>query len=221
MSTTDTRAESKAESKADSKADAKIEKITSAARKLFHESGFEKTTMEEIARAVPMSKATLYAVFPNKEDVLLTICESHCEGMVKMMRAILEETDSDFLLALQTTLKKFLCSVYEESSSVRTPDTLVYVSARIRGRAHHRFQQMKNVIQSFLDAAHGEGETAKGADTAKQTEVIATMLGPYLPPYDRTLSAPQEGRPDRKVFDAEVDAFLNLIMNGLRAEKRS
>lgn len=212
MTTTDT--------KADAKADAKVEKITSAARKLFHENGFEKTTMEEIARAIPMSKATLYAVFPNKEDILLTICESHCASMVKLMRSILEETDSDFLPALQTTLKKFVGSVYEESSSVRTPDTLVYVSARIRGRAHHKFAEMKNVIQSFLDAALGEGELAKGTDTALQTEVIAMMLGAYLPPYDRTLSAPQEGRPDRKVFDSEVDTFLSLMVNGLRGERR-
>jgi AcrR family transcriptional regulator len=210
-----------AETKASSKADAKIGKIVDAARRLFHENGFEKTTMEEIARAVPMSKATLYAVFPNKEDILLTICETHCASMVKMMRSILEKTDSDFLPALQTTLKKFVGSVYEESSSVRTPDTLVYVSARIRSRAQHKFAEMKNVIQSFLDAALGEGELAKGTDTTLQTEVIATLLGAYLPPYDRTLAAPKEGRPDRKVFDSEVDTFLHLILNGLRGTKKT
>jgi AcrR family transcriptional regulator len=173
--------------------------------------------MEEIARAVPMSKATLYAVFPNKEDILLTMCENHCESMVSMMRSLLEETDADFLLALQKSLKRFIGSVYEESSSVRTPDTLVYVSARIRSRAHHKFQEMKSVIQSFLDAALGEGELPKGTDTAIQTEVITTMLGAFLPPYDRKLAAPQEGRPNRKVFDSEVDVFLNLILNGLRS----
>jgi AcrR family transcriptional regulator len=53
--------------------DSKSEKILAVAFQLFHQHGFKKVTMSEIAEAAGMSRPTLYAAFSSKEAILETI----------------------------------------------------------------------------------------------------------------------------------------------------
>ena len=45
-------------------------------RRLFTAKGYEETTMEDIAEAAEVSKATLYNYFSSKENLLLGIAEA-------------------------------------------------------------------------------------------------------------------------------------------------
>ena len=49
----------------------KKDAIFSAAAKIFAEKGYEKTTLEEIAAALNMTKSNIYYYFKGKEDILL------------------------------------------------------------------------------------------------------------------------------------------------------
>jgi TetR/AcrR family fatty acid metabolism transcriptional regulator len=49
------------------------ERIIDAARKLFAENGYQKTTVMDIGREAELSEAALYEYFKGKEDLLLTI----------------------------------------------------------------------------------------------------------------------------------------------------
>jgi len=49
--------------------DVKNDKILSAAFRLFHQHGFKKVTMSDIAAAAEMSRPTLYAAFSSKEAI--------------------------------------------------------------------------------------------------------------------------------------------------------
>ncbi|MBU8815203.1 TetR family transcriptional regulator [Mycolicibacterium goodii] len=48
------------------------ERIVAAAAALFEAQGITATTMEQIAAAAPVSKRTLYAHFPTKDELVLT-----------------------------------------------------------------------------------------------------------------------------------------------------
>jgi TetR/AcrR family transcriptional regulator, mexJK operon transcriptional repressor len=52
--------------------------IVDAARRAFLECGFAETSMEAIARAANVSKATLYAYFPSKEALFSHLIETDC-----------------------------------------------------------------------------------------------------------------------------------------------
>lgn len=52
--------------------------ILSAARTQFLEQGFADTSMDAIARAAGVSKATLYAYFPSKETLFRNLIEIEC-----------------------------------------------------------------------------------------------------------------------------------------------
>ena len=47
-----------------------IEKVIPCAGKLFRKYGYKKTTVDDIAYGIHISKKTLYDVFPSKENIL-------------------------------------------------------------------------------------------------------------------------------------------------------
>lgn len=57
----------------------KESQVVAAAREEFLRQGFAKTSMEAIARAANVSKATLYAYFPSKEALFSYLIENECE----------------------------------------------------------------------------------------------------------------------------------------------
>lgn len=198
------------------KAEVKTKKILESARELFRVNSYEKTTMEEIARAIPMSKATLYAAFSNKEEIILAICERHCDYLEKILLETLEGAKSNYLDTLHEMLKQYVSSVYEEASSVRTPETLVYVNSQIKSRFHDRFSRTKGIVKSALDKAIAANEISSDSSSEILCEVITSAITPYLPPYPRALSSPQVDRPDKETFDTEVEVFLDLLLYGLK-----
>jgi AcrR family transcriptional regulator len=56
----------------------KFHLILEAARELFLDQGFDSTSMELVARAARVSKATLYVHFEGKEALLLALVEEEC-----------------------------------------------------------------------------------------------------------------------------------------------
>ena len=50
-----------------------------AAIKLFSENGFEKTSIEELAREAGIGKGTIYSYFQTKTDILHAFCEDELE----------------------------------------------------------------------------------------------------------------------------------------------
>lgn len=62
-------------------------KIIKAAYKLFEEKGYHSTSMDDIAKEVGVSKASLYSYFKSKEDILkVTVDESLTEPFIKTFK---------------------------------------------------------------------------------------------------------------------------------------
>ncbi|MDJ0387941.1 TetR/AcrR family transcriptional regulator [Roseomonas sp. E05] len=59
--------------------------ILEAAAELFMAEGFGAVSMDAVARAAQVSKATLYAHFPGKEALFLEIISANCRKMQAMM----------------------------------------------------------------------------------------------------------------------------------------
>ena len=45
---------------------------------LLTQNSVQATSFADIAKAVNLSKGTLYYYFPSKEDVVLQVCENYC-----------------------------------------------------------------------------------------------------------------------------------------------
>ena len=68
-----------------------VERILSASMKLFHEKGFEHTSMQDIVDASDMSKGAIFYHFKSKEEVFEAAMEVQYENTIKTMFAWLAE----------------------------------------------------------------------------------------------------------------------------------
>jgi AcrR family transcriptional regulator len=71
------------------------EQILAASRHLFLDQGFESTTMEQIAEASDVSRATLFNYYPGKKAILLALAsslEARITGLVEHYRNRSDDT---------------------------------------------------------------------------------------------------------------------------------
>ena len=71
------------------------ERMLEAAEALFHQKGFEATTIDDISKASGYSRRTLYAYFVNKEDFLRQIVRKGLERLDKALDAALRRKSFD------------------------------------------------------------------------------------------------------------------------------
>ena len=72
----------------------KRQEIIKVAAQLFDELGYERTSMAAIAAKIGGSKATLYAYFPSKEELLRSVLEQDVhEESDRLLQELMSETD--------------------------------------------------------------------------------------------------------------------------------
>jgi AcrR family transcriptional regulator len=196
----------------------KRQRITAAARELFLDQGYEKTTMEEIARSVPMSKATLYTEFSNKEEVLLEICRNHCDEMNARLAAIVDTAEKDYLKTLKTILLTLVEGVYGVAASLRSPEALIYESTRLQTLLVDRTERMPEIIHQLLEKARSQGEIEMDTDLSLLANVVLSALTAYLPPYMHHFTKPS--RPKLESIKEDLGMLLDLLCDGLRKSRK-
>jgi AcrR family transcriptional regulator len=75
--------------------------ILRVAEELFHEQGYEKTTIHNIAERCGLSKGDLYHHFKSKEEVLKRICYRHYIYLKETFLPIVEDTEPSMLEKLR------------------------------------------------------------------------------------------------------------------------
>src|SRR5580658_8047831 len=63
------------------------ETIAATAIRMFLESGFDRVSITDIARAADVSRRTLFAYFPTKEDLVLQRFADHEDEAARIVRA--------------------------------------------------------------------------------------------------------------------------------------
>ncbi len=90
--------------------------VLRAATELIGEKGFAFTTMDEIAERAGISKATIYKLFPSKENLLLRVLEALNEEIV---REVKELPRDKFPEAFPRLLDLFLAQVEKRQNFVK------------------------------------------------------------------------------------------------------
>ncbi|WP_340123754.1 TetR/AcrR family transcriptional regulator [Methylobacter svalbardensis] len=67
--------------------------ILDAATRMFLAHGYRNVSMEKIAQAAPVSKATLYKHFDSKNALLATVISGLCESLLQTMTQAMIESD--------------------------------------------------------------------------------------------------------------------------------
>ena len=70
----------------------KFDQVLAGAREVFMADGFEGASVDDIARAAGVSKATLYSYFPDKRLLFMEVAQAECTRMADRALELIEET---------------------------------------------------------------------------------------------------------------------------------
>ena len=85
----------------------KREQVIEAARKLFHQFGFKKVSMEEIAKEAGVTKKTIYMYFASKEELLKYFIQEEITNMEKIVEKV-EAKHQDFFETVNEAIYEIL-----------------------------------------------------------------------------------------------------------------
>lgn len=71
------------------------ERIIEAASNIIMEKGVDNTTLSDIAKAVGISKGTIYYYYPSKNDLIYEITERHLDTITAEMMALVNSVKDD------------------------------------------------------------------------------------------------------------------------------
>lgn len=90
----------------ESKISQKYSLILEAAACVFSEKGYSVASMDEIAAAAPVSKATLYAHFKDKKELFSEMIRYRCRKLAETISHALD-SDADLYVGLRTIAQQF------------------------------------------------------------------------------------------------------------------
>ncbi len=151
-----------------------LARILPAARKLFAERGYAKTTFKEVGLAVGMTPAALYAYYPSKAALYQATCE-HTQDLLlgQYLEAIGEGG------TLRDQLRKILqagAKAHDEDSSI----TGLLAAITLEMRRHPEVAELMldrqnatfELIAGAFAEAQGRGEVSDHATPEEQARVV-------------------------------------------------
>lgn len=130
-------------------------KIVELTEEKFFRDGFYKTTMDEIASELKMSKKTIYKFFPSKEDLVVAISKHFMEGVKSKIVPALN-TDKNAIEKL-AELNHILARVSEKVSPKRMDEIKRYFPKLWIEIDSFRTKMMFANITKVIDQGKAEG----------------------------------------------------------------
>lgn len=190
-------------------ANPKVRQIVEAARRLFMADGYGATSMDSIARAAGVSKATLYAHFTNKAELFAAIIGGECQRFAHMLWSREAETDDVRLVLLQVAHAKFQFADAPEPRAIYR--IVVGESARFPelGRVFYE-NGPRRVLERLAD--YLRNASARGVLAIAQPRVAAEQFFGMLHGADylrRLLDIDDPAAPEvDAIVESAVEAFL-------------
>jgi AcrR family transcriptional regulator len=183
-------------------------KIHEAARALFREQGFDKTTLREIAARAGMGASSIYRHIRSKEELLVDEL-----GELQQRAWTRLRTGASRALPARERLRRF--ALAEHVLLVRAPDlttialrATTHPEARVARRALALQDQTIGLVAEILQSARSRGELRREADVLVAARTLTHAIhGARL--------AWANGLLDAEGCRAAVDAAVALLFDGI------
>lgn len=190
------------------------EAISTAALALFHESGFERVSVAAVAAAAEVSKPTVFAYFPTKEDLVLHRFADRDDGPVSVVRDRLPGESP--LAALRRHFLDLLDRRDLLSGLNDTPQALAF----------HDLLYSTPALLARLSAYMVRSEAALADALTAADDIVARIAAAHIFGTQRVLSArnAEEMRAGRSAdavhpeATARAETAFDLLEHGLAAQ---
>jgi len=180
--------------------------IREHALRLFHEQGYQRTTVEQIAAAAEVSPSTFFRYFPTKEDLVL-----QDDMDTRMLEAFERQpTGLSPVAAIRGAIREVLESYSEADLDViRQTTTLAMTVPEVRARAMDEFGRTIAVVSEALAKRAG-----RRADDLAVRTIAGAIIGVIM-----SITMPWAGwSSDRQIIMdmfERIDQALALLEAGL------
>lgn len=189
--------------------------ILDAALAVFTDVGYDRATVEEIARHARVSKGTVYLYFTSKKAMIEALVEQSSAQIADAAAALIRKQPAgDPELALRAVFRLLFKTISDADVSAATRIVIAEGARFPELAAHYRAR--------VIETGHGalEALVAKGAETGAFRKVdldVANraLIGPAVAQLlmATLFRAPGDVGPDP---DQMAEASLELILNGLK-----
>jgi AcrR family transcriptional regulator len=179
---------------------------------LLDAQGWEATTVEQLARAAGMSRATFFRTYGGKEDVVFA---DHT-AMLDRLQDFLATTGHDTASALREGLLLVLCYHLDHPERTLARHRLLRQSQALRNRellTSHRYEAVfRRWLRERLGAGGGYGDAAAvGALAAALAGACVALHNAHLRQW---VHAPREDV--REEFSGQAARLIRVMLEGYR-----
>ena len=180
--------------------------IIKAAQELFARFSFVKTTVDEIARAARMGKATLYHYFRSKEDVFKEVIEKETRILNEKVKEAIdkEETPQKKLRAFVLTRMMYLNELANIYSALKD-EFLNHYAFIEKAREKDFYQEIKSVKNILNEGI--ENNIFIIQDVELTSFAIISALKGLEYPWSIKVSLPD--------IEKNVDKLLEILFRGI------
>ena len=187
----------------------KFDQVLEGARKVFMADGFEGASVDDIARAAEVSKATLYSYFPDKRLLFMEVARSECARHATRQLDIPEGSGPRQVL---TQLARHILSVILSEVGQKIYRICVAETERFPDLGREFFasgpQVERDKLKEFLRAAVARGELEIEDFDMAAEQWMALLRADLFPRLIFNLRDGVEEAEINRVADATVDMFL-------------
>jgi AcrR family transcriptional regulator len=146
--------------------------IAETAVALFAERGFDETTVEDIARAVGMTKRSFFRYFPTKEDAVFAGTEVLVEQVVADLEA--RPAGEDPWACLHQVLRHWQDRIHSSAAEL-AGERLIASTPALRARLHQKRELWRQAARDVLVSRGGLDEFSADLLTNAATAVLDSV----------------------------------------------
>jgi AcrR family transcriptional regulator len=189
----------------------KQKRILDAATELFTRFGFDKTSLDEIAHAAHIAKATIYYYFPSKESIFIAAIRAKAEELFSTLDAEIESA-SNFEEKLSCFLRLPMTYIFEnmpiliEAMHQIPSETLVNLE---ENRVEYRMR-MNAMLAGIVEYGKEQDIVEDWVDPQRFSEIINDwfLLG------DSWIDAGDKDRIIKRI-ERDHELVVKMLMHGI------
>jgi len=184
-------------------------KIIQAARRLFDQQGFEKTSVEQIVTRANVAKGTFYQYYTTKIEVLTDVVRD--EGAEKFRAALEAMENGEDALKILDRFIKAQCEWFEAHEKVAS--AIIHASLQSVGNEITEKDRHSRVFMArLMTIAQKQGTIRADLDPKEISKIIGGAL------VVSVLIWSQNQNPQPGALHASMKQSLDIALNGARSD---
>lgn len=191
--------------------------ILASAMDMFYEKGYSKTTFDEVAKHINLTKGAVYWYFRNKPDIVAALINDFAEKYMELLQQFFARNPTasfERIIQMQLFINKhiredeqFYKFLFFITCQMEWSEAII---SKIQPSIEQTKQVTRNLFIKSLDTLQKENQIREDVDITVIAEILMTMYGGILDAaFTRRLA---------NDLDTVVATGFNLIFNSIKTE---